>query len=109
MSEVGINGKDVDGKNEIIKPPTDATEEQKEAGSPIESPRFGINEKGYFVVQAHMSLGYGPLLGVLEEAKEFLCETDPGSIKNRLKKAQEKQIIPPKPGFRGFNSLFKGK
>jgi len=109
MSEVGLNGKDVDAKNEAVEPAGPAPEEQKAPGSSIEGPRFGIDEKGYFVVQAHVSIGYGPLLGVLHEAGEFLSETHMGSMKNRFKKAEEKKIIQPQRGFRGFNIFGKGK
>lgn len=105
MSEVKENGSDP--KNEAAESADVGKEEQKEAGSAVKGPGFGINEEGYFFLEAHMSLPYAWLQGVLCEAAEFLEENHPNSMRARSKKAKEKQIVQPQRGFRGFNLFGK--
>jgi hypothetical protein len=104
MDEVKKNGEGPE--NEVPQAPNDGTQEQKETRRAVEGPGFGIDEEGYFFVKAHMSFPYALLQGVLHEASEFLQENHPNSMKARVKRAEEKKIIQPKPGFRGFN-IFK--
>lgn len=105
MSEVKENGSDPE--NEAPESTELGAEEQKTAGGAIKGPGFGVNEEGYFFVEAHMSLPHALLQGVLHEAAEFLEENHPNSMRSRSKKAKEKQIIQPQRGFRGFNLFGK--
>lgn len=105
MSEVKENG--TDPKNEAPESTELGAEEQKTAGSTIKGPGFGINEEGYFFVEAHMSLPHALIQGTLLEAAEFLQENHPNSMRARSRKAKEKQIIQPQRGFRGFNLFGK--
>lgn len=105
MDEVKENGSSL--KDEALKTTDVGTEEQKETGPTVKGPGFGVNEEGYFFVQAHMSLPYAILQGTLFEASEFLREQHPNSLKSRMKRAEEKKIIQPQRGFRGFNLFGK--
>lgn len=105
MSDVKENG--TDPKNEAPESATAGAQEQKAPGGGIKGPGFGVNEEGYFFVEAHMSLPHALLQGTLLEAMEFLAENHPNSMRMRSRKAKDKEIIQPKPGFRGFNLFGK--
>lgn len=72
---------------------------------PVDAPNFGFDDKGYFVVRVHSTVGYHAIQGYLLEAQAFLR----GAVLNQQRQEMEKKkILKPNEGkFRGRFNLFK--